>query len=364
MTGGSLAFETLIDGLQARKLAHSVVDTTRGRPVTDPGRFHLDRVIANLLTLARAWWYMLSHRKLYLIASCSRLGFLRDLGLVWVAWLLRRRIALHFHTGGYGQFYQCRGRAGRLLIRLTLNRAHRLIVLAESLRSQLDFLGDSAPIDVIANGLPLGLNPRHTAKTLPGPDEPLQLLYLSNLMPSKGYLTLLHACRELATMGTTFRCHFCGSFSSAASEHAPLNEAQLRREFQSALKLGDLEQTVRWHGELSGSDKQEMLERAHILILPTTYPWEGQPLCLIEAMAFATPAISTPHMGIPELLGEGVAGTLVGPDDPIELARAIRELADDPMTYADISASSLKRYHAHFTRERHLDQMLELLESV
>jgi len=57
---------------------------------------------------------------------------------------------------------------------------------------------------------------------------------------------------------------------------------------------------------------------------------EGQPLVIVEAMAYGCPIVSTNVGGIPELLRDGVNGLLCPPASPQCLAEKIKLLADDP----------------------------------
>jgi glycosyltransferase involved in cell wall biosynthesis len=56
---------------------------------------------------------------------------------------------------------------------------------------------------------------------------------------------------------------------------------------------------------------------------------EGQPVTLVEAMAYGCPIVSTSVGGIPELIEDGVNGLLCEPADPNCLARKICALIDD-----------------------------------
>jgi glycosyltransferase involved in cell wall biosynthesis len=57
---------------------------------------------------------------------------------------------------------------------------------------------------------------------------------------------------------------------------------------------------------------------------------EGQPLGVVEAMAYGCPIVTTSVGGIPELIKDGVNGLLCMPGDPACLAQKIRALIEDP----------------------------------
>ena len=67
------------------------------------------------------------------------------------------------------------------------------------------------------------------------------------------------------------------------------------------------------------------LQVADVFVLPTFYPFEGQPLVLLEALAAGVPVVSTFHAGIPETVRNEKEGLLVPANDPPALAGAIRQ---------------------------------------
>jgi glycosyltransferase involved in cell wall biosynthesis len=68
---------------------------------------------------------------------------------------------------------------------------------------------------------------------------------------------------------------------------------------------------------------------------------------VIEALAAGVPVVAPDHGAFPELLSGG-GGLLHVPNDPADLARAIRSVLDDPVRAAALGAAG----HA-CVRERH-----------
>ena len=104
-----------------------------------------------------------------------------------------------------------------------------------------------------------------------------------------------------------------------------------------------------------------------MLVLPTLYPWEGQPLSIIEAMACGTPVISTEHAGIPEEIIQGETGWMLAADkvDKDHLAETLATLMSmSSDAYAKMSDRAHQYYLEQFTKEKHLDKMVEVLNSV
>ena len=67
------------------------------------------------------------------------------------------------------------------------------------------------------------------------------------------------------------------------------------------------------------------MRESDCLSFPTFYPAEGQPVNLIEAMAFGLPVLTTRWRSLPEVFPEGYAG-LVDVRSPSQIATGLIEL--------------------------------------
>ena len=98
------------------------------------------------------------------------------------------------------------------------------------------------------------------------------------------------------------------------------------REYLEALveRLG-LEQAVIFAGHQDQS--YDFINMMDIFVLSSLH--EGIPMVLLEALALTLPVIASGVGGIPEVVGHGTSGLLVGPDNAAELAAALGELIQD-----------------------------------
>jgi glycosyltransferase involved in cell wall biosynthesis len=93
-----------------------------------------------------------------------------------------------------------------------------------------------------------------------------------------------------------------------------------------------------------------LYQQADLTCLPTygdTNPW-----VLMESMACGTPAISTNVGGIPELLGEGSAGTIVPYGDPRALGEALTALLADGPRRESLGRAARERCERHYDARR------------
>lgn len=367
--GQSIAFEAFVDHLDMTRRNHRVIDiAVRSRSGGEPGT--LDRLRSYLFK----WFELLGTVALhpgalvYLTIAQSLRGLARDAAFIAVSKLFRCPVVCHLHGGNYDGFYERQGLLGRWVIRRTLRASSAIVILGNSLRSMFDFDPRLAPrLRVVANSLPVGAMPVTTPKHLPGsPSAPIRILYLSNLIESKGYLTVLEAVRVLRDrFDIRSEAHFCGRFLANPSDDRIVTSTEhARRHFSEEVERLGLRRSVTFHGAVGGERKIEQLRAAHFLVLPTRYDNEGQPISILEAMAFATPVISTDYRAIPDLISDGETGYLVGPDDAEGIASRIAELCADTTRYTTMSQNAMDRVKTRFSLSMHLKRLDDVLEEV
>ncbi|GAA3402024.1 hypothetical protein GCM10020370_12300 [Paenibacillus hodogayensis] len=131
--------------------------------------------------------------------------------------------------------------------------------------------------------------------------------------------------------------------------------------FESYVLQNGLKDYVEYGGSVEGEAKIKALEQAHFFVLPTNYDNEGQPLAIIEAMAYGNVVITTDYRAISDMVTDKQNGAFVPFADPDSIARIISEIAADRERYEDMSDAAKIRFLNQFTREAHLERMFSLL---
>lgn len=367
--GQSISFEMLVNGVRERGIPHTVVDlSSRSRSAGIRSRWR------RVLELGRTIWPFIRAvarrpRTVYLTIAQSRQGFLRDLPMIWISWLFRHRIILHLKGGNYDGFYYAQPSQIQSLIRATIRRADRIVVLGEGLRPMFRFepaIQDR--VRVVANGLPMDPPASGMVAGSAYPAEPrdadLRVLFLSNLIVAKGYFELLRALRVLIQDRgwKRLQAHYCGLFLSDPDGGTELEDPRRARQlFETYIEEHGLGGNVTYHGAVSGEEKKEMLSGSHVFVLPTRYSSEGQPVSIIEALAFGLPCISTDYRAIPDLVEDRVNGVLLSSTEPEAIADAIEWTLADQQRYRALSDAAVNRFRSCFTKEAHLDRLLHEL---
>lgn len=90
---------------------------------------------------------------------------------------------------------------------------------------------------------------------------------------------------------------------------------------------------------------------------------EGTPVAVIEAQMTGLPVISTRHAGIPDVVVDGETGFIVDEGDADGMSARMLQLARDPELAGRMGHAARKHAEAHYTLDRHLNQLAEMIES-
>ena len=183
-------------------------------------------------------------------------------------------------------------------------------------------------------------------------DKIPHLLFLSNLLISKGVVVLLDALKILKEKGCCFTCDFVGG------ETVEMDATM----FQNEVTKRGLEDMVVYHGRKYGKDKEAFLNAADIFVFPTFYHNECFPLVLLEAMQHRLPCVSTTEGGIPGIIDEGKTGFLVPKYNAAILANKIEFLLSDSALRQRMGEAGREKFEKEFTLEVFEKRMVEILK--
>lgn len=283
-----------------------------------------------------AWMLMCGRVALVHVHSASRGSFWRKSIGCLLARLFGVPYIVQIHSGEFPTFYfnEC-GLLARCWVRQILSRAVAVVCLTEYWLKQLSRVAPGAKLVVIGN-------PVEVTPLAPIRDEVLQVLFLGRLREKKGVFDLIKAISLLGLPSV--------KFVLAGDEDAQAVRAM-------AEKLGVINQVV-LPGWIDGAEKQAQLSAADMFVLPSYF--EGLPVGILEAMANGIPIISTSVGGIPDVVSDREHALLVVPGDPLQLAKAIRELVDDRDLRVRLREKAYQRAKDGFSIPIVVDKYLDL----
>jgi glycosyltransferase involved in cell wall biosynthesis len=230
----------------------------------------------------------------------------------------------------------------RPLTRWIWRRASRVVPVCDSLGVLARETSPSLAYSVIGNGVDLELF-RPDATSDARESRPMRCLAVGRLIERKGLADVLRAWKMLPRGGYTLEIAGGGP-----------QEAALRA---LTTELG-LDDEVRFAGPLSREEVAVRCRHADMFVL-TPYE-EAFGNVFAEAIAAGLPVIATDIGAIPDLVRQGENGILVSPGDPSAIARAVRELGEDPARRAQIATRNRARAVSLLSWDTAADRYLAL----
>ena len=171
---------------------------------------------------------------------------------------------------------------------------------------------------------------------------------LGRLVPYKGFHVLIEAATRL---GPEYLVLIGGK--------GPLQE-----ELQKQIEELGVQDRVKLLGYLSVEELPAMFGACDVYVMSSNQKTEAFGIVQIEAMSCGKPVVSTriPHSGVSWVNKDGESGLNVPPDDPKNLAFAIKRICDNEKNYQKFTAGAMKRYEELFTSRQMIDKILNVYE--
>ncbi|WP_010180118.1 glycosyltransferase family 4 protein [Aquimarina agarilytica] len=281
----------------------------------------------------------------YLAITAKGVGFYKDFLLVLIIKLLGVKLVLHHHNKGVSD-YQHRF-LDNLLYKITYKNTS-VILISKHLYYDVSKYVKREHVNYCANGIP-----KMEFKSISENNEKgiIQLLFLSNLIESKGVYVLLQALKILKERKLKFFCTFIGGEGDITAEMFNERIAEL-----------DIKSSVVYKGKRYGEEKEKAFTNADIFVFPTYNDVFG--LVNLEAMQFSLPIVSTLEGGIPEIVADGTTGFLVEPNDVYDLVNKIEILIKDSELREKMGKEGRTRYEEKFTLEKFEHTFQHILKKI
>lgn len=176
------------------------------------------------------------------------------------------------------------------------------------------------------------------------------ILAVGRFIPRKGHITLVEALALLQERGVHAQAVLVG--------RGPEREACQRK----AAALG-IEGSVRCPGYLPDETLRALYQGCACFALPTGEDEQGQVegfgLVFTEAHAFGKPVVAGRSGGVTDAVLDGETGLLVSPGNPVELARALQRILEDPERAESLGRAGKKRVEDQLNWDAFAGALLE-----
>ena len=279
----------------------------------------------------------------YLAMTAKGVAFYKDLVMALLAKLFGVQLVIHFHNKGVSQYKN--KWLDNFLYKIVFNNT-KVILLSTYLYNDIKTYVKEKDVYYCPNGIPEVELDRNTKFDK---NNVVKLLFLSNLMESKGVYILLEALHILKQKGIQFSCNFAGGVGDVSEV-----------DFKATVKSLQLQSHVSYRGKKFGNEKAVIFTQADIFIHPSYS--DCFPLVLLEALQFGLPLISTYEGAIPEIVEEGITGFLVPQKDVQALAHKLEILIKNPQLRIEMGNAARAKYEKYYTLEHFENNFVHCLK--
>ena len=318
------------------------INPTTASSLEDIGKVGLRKLHAfySLLITIRRTVKEFSPDLVYFTANACGGPFYKDFIIVELLKKMGCKIVVHYHNKGVST------RQDRWLddcLYRHFFRGLKVILLAEALYKDVQKYVKREDVQICPNGIPESIDYELKAKRN---NAVPHILFLSNLIESKGVIVLLDALKILKEKGYGFICDFVGG------ETAEIDASR----FDEEVNKRGINDIAIYHGRKYGDEKMCFYKSSDIMVFPTFYHNECFPLVLLEAMQCGAACISTDEAAVPEIIDDGQSGYIVpkesdGKPSAARLAETIEKLIVDPERCRLMGKEGRKKYEKEYTLE-------------
>lgn len=280
----------------------------------------------------------------HLNAPLNEMGVFRDFVLLLIAKAFRKKVLLHFH-GGKFLITPPKNKLFKKFLKLYFNCSDKIVTLSEYEKNLTNKLYniDLKKITYLENCvIPNSLVSKDNK-------EKVRVIFLGRIVDSKGIIQIINSMKELYKIRKDFEFYLYGT--------GPL-ETKIINE------LSGLKDSFKYCGIVSGSDKDEALNKSDIFILPSLYG-EGLPIALLEAMNTNNIPIVTNDGSMAEVVENNISGFIIEKNNIKELTntinKAINLIQNDDLTILQNAKSMINKRFNCYTYSKSLETIYKAL---
>lgn len=317
------------------------------KTIDEIGKNPVSKILTYIKILFRVCSQLVTFKPtvVYLAITARGVGFYKDMVVVLLAKLLGKVVVLHFHNKGVQQNQN--KLIDNILYRFVFKNS-KIILLSPHLYSDIKKYVPKSDVYYCPNGIPHHQDVLTETKPT---GTIVKILFLSNLLVSKGVYVLLDALNILKTLGVAFSCDFVGGIGD-------ITEA----EFNAYRANLNLTNEVKYLGKKFDQEKQEIYKKADVFVHPTLS--DCFPLVLLEASQYYLPLISTLEGAVPEIIEDNYNGFVVPKNDAGILAEKLKLLVEDEELRLKMGGFAFEKFNKLYRLSHFESNLLAILENV
>lgn len=276
------------------------------------------------------------------------MGSIKDVLLIELASLQNIRLINHLHGSDFYDFLHAAPTWYYKILFNAYSKVDTSIILLETMKSQFkDF--KTMKLEVVSNFYDEALDTEIEVKE----ENKINILYLSNIIRSKGIFELIDAFDKLTMQYSNIHLNIAGGFMG--DDYLSRNEIKIQ-----FLEKIENHPEINYFGNVYGEQKVKLLQKSDIFVLPSYYKSEAFPISIIEAMRSGNAIITTNYKYLPEIVNSK-NGILVETKSVDSLIDGMKTLLEDNKLLADIQKYNKKVAKEKYNLNKYIDKLNKII---
>jgi glycosyltransferase involved in cell wall biosynthesis len=256
---------------------------------------------------------------------------------------------LHIHAADFDQLFCFQSKIINIYLQLVWKAVDLIITVSDEWQRIVSSVLSNNQIITLRNCIDVATFSGSLEKDS---DSRAKALFLGSIGPRKGVFDLFKAIQILKNQGEPLQVWVAG-YEESEGEYVKARDC---------LKEMQILDSCEFIGKTIGPDKDELLRKANIFILPSYH--EGLPMALLEAMAAGLAIVSTDVGGIPEVVSDGYNGFLFSPGDIIGMAEKLKILVRDSSLRVLMGSRSYEIVRQEFDVAPYVKQLIKIYDNL
>ncbi|ACF15165.1 glycosyl transferase group 1 [Chloroherpeton thalassium ATCC 35110] len=324
-----------------------IIETNYSEKITDLNSLSLDK-IKKLLSHINKIIKLSSKNKYDFVCypiNFTRNALLRDFLLLFAIKLFPYKIIYYTHGNNLPSFIKNENALIKGIIHKVMRYADGAVVVGENLRFNYKGILPDELVVPVHHGME-GFVTKPKARQA---SDEIRVLYLSNLVLTKGFFVLIQAIPKIVQQVKNIKFIFGGEWENA----------QTKEDVMRYIEENNLSEFIEFKGRVIGEEKEKLYYDSDIFVFPTFYPLETFGIVNLEAMQAGLPIITTGRGAIPEIVEEGKNGFIVPEQNPEAIADKIILLFQNKELRENIRNNNIQRFKDFYTKEKYAQRMID-----
>ena len=315
----------------------------QGKSDEDKGGFSR---LKRLLFAYKQWGFVLTQHIdgiVHYNFPLDALSIVRDYFFIRKSVCKGKKTIIHIHGGLY-LFKERKPFLLNILLKKVFALNTPIIVLSNKEKERLEKEYHIKDVNVLPNCVDLQVASHYIRNN---DIMPIHLLYLGRIEPNKGMDYLYEAAMKLKNSDLDFILHFAGK-EQGKNQYIERFHQLLGEKFV-------------YEGVVSGSNKEDLLKKCDVFLLPSFY--EGLPMSLLECMSFGMIPVTTNVGSIEDFVEDGETGLFIKVKDVDSIVCAIRRLYEDPTLRVKLSNGAREKIFRTLNPQDYISKLNKIYQS-